>query len=176
MDKSEEYAWRWSEVEKLQEHYEDFRDFYADVSETLIGFTPTWLQYDIADYIANGPLWSLVEAQRGNAKTTIAGCYAIWCLIHDPSSRILIISAGSTMAKEISTWCIQILNIMPELEVLRCDKHNPGSRASVEAYDIHWMLKGADKSPSLKCMGITSSLQGSRADLLIADDKLHCRL
>ena len=74
------------------------------------------------------------------------------------------------MAKEISTWCIQIINTMDCMEILRCDKSHPGARASVEAYDVHWMLKGADKSPSIKCMGITSNMAGSRADLLIADD------
>ena len=104
------------------------------------------------------------------AKTTITGCFAVWSLIHNPSTRILIISAGSTLAKEISTWCIQIINQMPELSILRCDKSHPGARASVEAYDVHWMLKGPDKSPSLKCIGITSNMAGSRADLLIADD------
>ena len=173
MDNSEEYLWRWSELEKLQEHYKDFRDFYADVSESLLGFTPTWMQYDIADYVANGPVWRMVQAQRGEAKTTITGCYAGWRLIHDPSTRVLILSAGTTMAKEISTWCIQIINTMPELEILRCDKSHPGARASVEAYDVHWMLKGADKSPSVKCLGVTSNLQGSRADVLISDDKLY---
>ena len=115
-------------------------------------------------------MYAMVQAQRGEAKTTITGCYADWMLIHDPTNRALIISAGSTMAKEISTWCIQIINMLPCMEVLRCDKSYPGARASVEAYDVHHVLKGSDKSPSLKCMGITSAMQGSRADLLIADD------
>jgi hypothetical protein len=166
----DEYAHRWKELEKLQEHYSDFRDFYGDVSENLLGFEPTWLQYDIADYVANGPLWAMVQAQRGQAKTTIAGCYAVWCLIHDPSMRVLILSAGSKMAKQISIWCIQIIMNMPELEILRGDKSNPGTRSSVEEFDIHHMLKGAEKSPSIACLGITSNMQGYRADLLIPDD------
>jgi len=170
MNIAEEYAWRWTELEKLQAHYTDFRDLYADVSEHLLGFEPTWMQYDIADYVANGAKWRMIQAQRGQAKTTIAGCYAIYRLIHDPTHRVLIISAGTTMAKEISTWCIQIINTMPELEVLRCDKSHPGARSSVEAYDVHHMLKGAGASPSIKCLGITSAMQGSRADLLIPDD------
>ena len=80
------------------------------------------------------------------------------------------------MAKEISTWCIQIINFMPQLEIMRCDKSFPGARSSVEAYDIHHELRRADKSPSIKCLGITSSSQGTRASLLIADDKQLCRL
>ncbi len=170
MDLREEQAWRWGELQKVQEHYKDFRDFYADCSEELLGFTPSAMQYDIAQYVEQGPMYAMVQAQRGQAKTTITGCYAVWCLIHDPTLRVLILSAGSTMAKEISTWCIQIINTLACLEILRCDKSHPGARASVEAYDIHWMLKGADKSPSIKCMGITSNMAGSRADLLIADD------
>ena len=92
MERAEEYAWRWAQLEKLQEHYSDFRDFYADASVALLGFEPTWMQYDIADYVANGPMWRMVQAQRGQAKTTITGCYAIWRLIHDPTTRVLIVS------------------------------------------------------------------------------------
>jgi len=176
MATKEEIQKRWDDLHKLQEHYSDFRDFYADCSIDLLGFVPSDLQYDIANYVANGPMYAMVMAFRGAAKTTITGCYAIWCLIHDPTLRVLILSAGSTMAKEISTWCIQIINTIPELECLRCDKSHTGARASVEAYDVHYILKGPDKSPSIKCMGITSNMQGSRADLLIADDKHTCRL
>ncbi len=163
-------VWRWGELEKLQEHYSDFRDFYADCSEELLGFTPSDIQYDIAQYIAQGPQYLMVQAQRGEAKTTITGCYAVWCLIHNPSTRVLILSAGSAMAKQISTWCIQIINSMDCLKILRCDPSHPGARSSVEAYDVHHVLKGADKSPSIACMGVTSNMQGFRADVLIADD------
>ncbi len=40
----------------------------------------------------------------------------------------------------------------------------------MEAFDVHYTLKGIDKSPSVKCMGITANLQGNRADILLADD------
>ena len=45
-----------------------------------------------------------------------------------------------------------------------------GDRSSVEGFDIHYSLKGPEKSPSVACLGITSNKQGFRADLLIADD------
>lgn len=165
-----QYDRRWKDLTELQEHYADFRDFYADCSEELLGFVPSDLQFDIANFVSNGPLYCMVQAQRGQAKTTITGCYAVWCLIHDPTTRVLIVSAGTDMAKEISTWCIQILNHMDCLECLRCDTSHPGARCSVKAYDVHYMLKGPDKSPSIACIGITSTSQGKRADLLIADD------
>lgn len=161
---------RWKDLEAVAEHYKDFRDFYIDCSVELLGFYPSPMQLDIADYTANGPQYCMVQAQRGEAKTTVVGCYGVWSLIHDPRTRVLITSAGTPMAKQISVWCIQIINGMDILSPLRPDKSHPGARTSVEAYDVHHDLKGADKSPSLCCLGIKSTKQGYRADVLIADD------
>ncbi|QOE32167.1 terminase large subunit [Rhizobium phage Paso] len=160
---------RWRDLELLQEHYSEFEDFLRDVIEDLLGFNCTDLQQDIGQYIAHGPHYRMVQAQRGQAKTTIAAAFAVWRLIHNPKTRILIISAGDTQATEIANWIIQIINNMDELECLRPDRAN-GDRASVEAYDVHYSLKGAEKSPSVACIGITSNMQGKRADVLLADD------
>lgn len=162
-------AKRWDDLEKLQLHYTRFEDFLYDVITDVLGFNCTWLQEDIAEYLAYGPKYKMIQAQRGQAKTTITACYAVWRLIHDPKTRILIVSAGSDMATEIANWVIQIIMFMPELECLRPDT-SFGDRASVKAFDIHHTLKGAEKSPSVACMGITSNIQGKRADVLIADD------
>ena len=160
---------RWHNLELLQEHYRDFEDFLRDVIEDLMGFNCSDVQVDIGNYIAHGPKYRMVQAQRGQAKTTIAAAYSVWRLIHDPKTRVLIISAGDTQATEIANWIIQIITNMDELECMRPDRSN-GDRASVEAYDIHYSLKGAEKSPSVACIGITSNMQGKRADLLLADD------
>ena len=160
---------RWHQLELLQKHYANFEDFLVDVIEDLMGFTCTDVQVDIGHYIAHGPKYRMVQAQRGQAKTTITAAYAVWRFIHDPSTRVLILSAGDTQATEIANWVIQIVNGMAELACLRPDRSN-GDRASVEAFDIHYTLKGPEKSPSLACVGITSNMQGKRADVLIADD------
>lgn len=160
---------RWGELEALQEAYPDFEPFLYDVVVGLLGFDCTWLQLDIADYLARGPLYRMVQAQRGQAKTTITAAYAVWRQIHNPSARVLVISAGDTQATEIANWVIQIIMNMPELRCLRPDKAH-GDRASVKAFDVHWVLKGPEKSPSIACIGITSNMQGKRADILIADD------
>jgi hypothetical protein len=161
---------RWNDLIALQQHYADFRDFYYDCSVDLLGFVPTEQQLDIAAYVAYGPQYAMVQAQRGEAKTTITGCYAVWTLIHHPPSRVLIVSAGNKMAKQISKWCIQIITGMPELTCMQVDKTHPGASYSIEAYDIHHTLKGPEKSPSIAVLGITSTAQGYRADLLIPDD------
>lgn len=159
---------RRQKLRRLQEHYPHFSHFMRDIMSVL-GFKPTWMQYDIANYMQYGPDLSMVQAQRGEAKSTIAAIYAVFCLIHDPTHRVLIVSAGGTQATEIATLVQRIILTVPTLECLRPDK-NAGDRTSVEAFDVHHSLKGIDKSPSVACVGVTGNLPGKRADLLIADD------
>src|SRR5699024_7877706 len=125
---------------------------------------------DMGDYLQHGPHYLMIQAQRGQAKTTITAAFAVWCLIHNPAERIIVVSAGGTQANEISTLIVRIITRMDELECLRPDR-TAGDRTSVESFDIHHSLKGLfDKSPSVACMGITANLQGKRASILIADD------
>lgn len=166
---AEQAAKRWHDLELLQFHYATFDVFLDDVITDFMGFQCTEIQQDIGEWVAYGPQYRMVQAQRGQAKTTITAAYAVWRCIHDPTTRVLIISAGSNMATEIANWIIQIIMGMPELECLRPDR-SAGDRNSVSAFDVHYSLKGPDKSPSIACIGITSNMQGKRADLLIADD------
>ena len=166
---AEEALRRWDSLKIVQDEYKDFYVFMDDVIEGLMGFKCSDIQKDIGSFLVDGPIYSMIQAQRGQAKTTITAIYAVWRLIHQPNFRILIVSSGGTMAKEISGWIIQIINGMDVLTCMRPDRSN-GDRSSIEAYDIHYSLKGPEKSPSVACMGITSNIQGKRADLLIADD------
>lgn len=159
---------RWRKLEVVQKHYREFIPFLEEVMH-LLGFSTTEIQHDIAMYIAHGPHYLMVQAQRGQAKTTICAAFAVWTLIHNPRARCLILSAGGAQASDISTLIIRIIMTMDELECMRPDTNN-GDRSSVEHFDVHYSLKGVDKSPSVACVGITGNLQGKRADLLIADD------
>lgn len=159
---------RWDMLEAVQEAYPAFIPFLHDVM-TELGFSTTAIQEDIAEFLQYGPHYLMIQAQRGQAKTTITAAYAVWCLIHDPKLRVVVVSAGGTQANEISTLIVRIIMTMDELECLRPDRI-AGDRTSVEAFDVHHTLKGLDKSPSVACMGISANIQGKRADLLIADD------
>lgn len=162
-------AERWAELDLLRQEYPTFKPFLYDVMTDLLGFQCSDIQLDIAEFLEFGPKERMIQAQRGQAKTTITAAYAVWRLIHDPSTRIMIVSAGGKQATEIANWVIQIIRGMDVLECLRPDR-GAGDRESVEAYDVHYELKGPEKSPSIRCEGITSNLQGARADVLIADD------
>lgn len=167
-ESADKAALRWQKLRLLQDHYSSFIPFLEDVMEDL-GFDTTQIQREIAAWMEHGPQYIMVQAQRGQAKTTVAAAFAVWCLIHSPSHRVLIISAGGTQAVEISTLIVRIITSMELLECMRPDKL-AGDRTSVEAFDVHHSLKGLDKSPSVACVGIDSNLQGKRADLLIPDD------
>ena len=160
---------RWKNLEALQHHYIDFKDFLYDAMTELMGFDCTDIQLDIGDYLQHGPRYAMIQAQRSQAKSTIVAMYAVWELIHDPKKRILIISAGSDVAMEIANWVIQIIMNWDILEVMRPDRQH-GDRSSAKAFDIHWQLKGVEKSPSVACIGVTANMQGRRADLLVPDD------
>lgn len=162
-------AKRWEMLRLIQEAYPTFVPFLHDVMAEL-GFTTSEIQEDIAEFLEYGPHYLMIQAQRGQAKTTITAAYAVWCLIHDPTERVIVVSAGGTQANEISTLIVRIITRMDELECLRPDR-TAGDRTSVESFDVHHSLKGLfDKSPSVACMGISANLQGKRAGLLIADD------
>lgn len=161
-------AKRWDSLSLLQHHYASFIPFLEDVMEEL-GFSTTDIQKDIGGYIAYGPQYLMVQAQRSQAKTTIAATFAVWYLMHNPAGRVLIVSAGGDQATDIATLIVRIIMNMDVLECMRPDKA-AGDRTSVEGFDIHHSLKGIDKSASVDCIGIDANLQGRRADLLIPDD------
>lgn len=126
---------------------------------------PTPIQKDIARTLQEGHRRLLIEAFRGVGKTYITGAYATWKLLRNPNEKILIVSASGSHATSISTFIHKLLHTVPLLEHLR-----PGldQRNSVMAFDV----KGCQVTvqPSVKCLGITSQLQGNRASLLISDD------
>lgn len=163
-----DFKTRFAHLEELAEHYQDFREFAEDGMQFL-GFTLTEVQADIAEFMQLGPRLRMVMAQRGQAKTTIAALYAVWRIVQRPSTRVLIVSAGEQNSSETATLIVRIIMTWDVLEALRPDR-TAGDRTSTNAFDVHYSLKGLDRSPSVACAGITSNLPGRRADLLIADD------
>lgn len=152
----------------LAEQYDNFVDFAAD-GMAFLGFSLTEQQADISEYMQLGPRLRMVMAQRGEAKSTLAALYAVWRIIQRPSTRVLIVSGGEKQASEVATLVVRLITTWDILECLRPDRQ-AGDRTSTEAFDVHYALKGLDKSPSVACVGITSNLPGKRADLLIPDD------
>lgn len=159
---------RFAHAGLMAEQFSKFVDFAAD-GMAFLGFDLTWMQADIAEFMQDGPRLRMVMAQRGEAKSTLAALYAVWRIIQRNSTRVLVVSGGERQASEVAYLIIRLITTWDILEYLRPDRQ-AGDRTSVEAFDVHWALKGTDKSPSVACVGITSNLPGKRADLLISDD------
>lgn len=165
----------WEDLETLQEAFpytvEGLLSFAQICIKELIPGRPDLneAQADILEYMLTGEKYRMVQAQRGQAKTTLAGIFAAFTLIHMPHYRIVIFSQTSKRATEISGWVVKIFKQLDFLAFMLPDR-NSGDRDSTEAFDIHHVFKGGDKSPSVSCYSITSGAQGARADLLIPDD------
>lgn len=148
--------------------FSEFTDF-AELGMKFLGFELTPMQRDIAWYMQHGPRNSMVAAQRGEAKSTLAALFAVWSLIQDQACRVLVVSGGEAQASDVALLIIRLIEQWGILCYLRPDASR-GDRTSYANYDVHCDLKPLEKSASVACVGITASLQGKRADLLIPDD------
>jgi hypothetical protein len=143
----------------------DFRKFAYVIWKHLNLPDPTPVQYDIAQYLQGGPRRSVIEAFRGVGKSWLTSAFVCWLLLNNPQLKILVVSASKERADAFSTFVKRLINEIPTLQHL---KPQDGQRDSVIAFDVGPATP--DHSPSVKSVGITGQITGSRADILIADD------
>ena len=143
----------------------DFRKFTYVVWKHLGLPEPTPVQYDISHYLQNGPRRSVIEAFRGVGKSWLTSAFVCWLLLNNPQLKILVVSASKERADAFSTFVKRLINEIPMLQHLT---PKDGQRDSVIAFDVG--PASPDHSPSVKSVGITGQITGSRADVLIADD------
>lgn len=144
---------------------DDFRKFLFIVWQHIKLPDPTPLQYDIARYLQHGPNKQCIEAFRGVGKSFVTAAYVLWLLYKDPQLKILVVSASKSRADAFTTFTIRLIQEMPLLAHL---KPKPEQRNSRIEFDVGPAL--ADQSPSVKSVGITGQITGTRADIIIADD------
>lgn len=143
----------------------DFRNFLYLCWKHLNLPAPTSLQTDIADYIQSKNKRIIIEAFRGVGKSWITSCFVTHQLLINPQIKILVISASKQRADDFSTFTLRLIEEMPILRhLIPSDKQ----RKSKVAFDV--ATATASHAPSVKSLGITSNITGSRADLIIADD------
>lgn len=155
----------WTE-EQIKRAHEDFRVFVFMVWKSIGLPAPTPIQYDIAYYLMNTPTdRSIIEGFRGVAKSFLTCAYTVWKLWRDPQIKVLVVSASKDRADANAVFIKRIIYLMPFLEALQTRR---GQRDTQNLFDVG--LAVPDISPSVKSVGITGQITGSRADLLIADD------
>ena len=144
---------------------DDFKLFLQALWSQLDLPSPTRAQYAIADYLQHGPKRLQIQAFRGVGKSWITGAFVLWTLFRDPERKIMIISASKERADNMSIFLQKLIIETPWLSHLR--PKNEDARWSRVSFDV---LCSPHQAPSVKSVGITGQLTGSRADLMILDD------
>jgi len=144
---------------------DDFKLFLQALWSELDLPNPTRAQYAIADYLQHGPKRLQIQAFRGVGKSWITGAFVLWTLFNNPEKKIMIISASKERADNMSIFLQKLIIETPWLGHLR--PKSDDSRWSRISFDV---ACSPHQAPSVKSVGITGQLTGSRADLMILDD------
>lgn len=132
------------------------------------------VEYDILDWLQNGPQLLGVLAPRSVGKTYWGTCgLAAWTLLREPDSRVIICAKRSGFAADFVRQVREWIDQVPFLQHLRPPDHGPRSRRYRDSthagvFDVPQIQP--TKDPSIRAVGIDGSISGTRASLLIADD------
>jgi len=143
----------------------DFKLFLQALWEQLNLPQPTRAQYAIADYLQHGPKRLQVQAFRGVGKSWITGAFVLWTLFNNPEKKIMIISASKERADNMSIFLQKL--IIETAWLTHLQPKSDDARWSRISFDVNC---APHQAPSVKSVGITGQLTGSRADLMILDD------
>ena len=144
---------------------DDFKLFLQALWAQLDLPSPTRAQYAIADYLQHGPKRLQIQAFRGVGKSWITGAFVLWTLFKDNEKKIMIISASKERADNMSIFLQKLIIETPWLSHMQ--PKSDSARWSRISFDINCP---PHQAPSVKSVGITGQLTGSRADLMILDD------
>ena len=143
----------------------DFKLFLTALWQQLELPPPTRAQFAIADYLQFGPKRLQIQAFRGVGKSWITGAFVLWTLFKDSERKIMIISASKERADNMSIFLQKLIIETPWLSHLQ--PKSDEARWSRISFDVNC---SPHQAPSVKSVGITGQLTGSRADLMVLDD------
>jgi len=145
---------------------EDFRLFLTAIWTHLALPAPTRAQLCIAEYLQHGPKRLQIQAFRGVGKSWITAAFVLWTLYNDSNKKIMVVSASKDRADSFSIFCQRLILEVPWMSHLR--PKNDDQRWSRVSFDVG--TAAPHQAPSVKSVGITGQLTGSRADLMVLDD------
>lgn len=150
---------------KAAKQYRLFETFAQRVWKHLGLPALTPVQVDMARYLQFGPAKRMLQAFRGIGKSWLTAAFVVWNLLRNPQLKVLIVSASKDYADTMSVFIKRLIDELPECAFL---KPRTGQRNSLVQFDVGPAL--ADKSPSVKSVGIFGQTTGSRAGLIVVDD------
>ena len=146
--------------------HDDFRYLLTAVWTHLSLPAPTRAQLCIAEYLQHGPKRLQIQAFRGVGKSWITAAFVLWTLFNNPDKKIMVVSASKDRADSFSIFCQRLILEVPWLSQLK--PKNDDQRWSRISFDVG--PAAPHQAPSVKSVGITGQLTGSRADLMVLDD------
>lgn len=155
----------WSE-EDIEKARKNFWAFVYIVWKSIGLPAPTPIQVDIAQFLQKPPSDRvIIEGFRGVAKSFLTCAYSVWRLWSNRNLKVLIVSASKDRADANASFIKSIIRTLPFLEDMKASKEQLDTQ---NIFDVG----GAepDISHSVKSVGITGQITGTRADLLISDD------
>lgn len=121
---------------------------------------------DMARYLQHPPSDRvIIQGFRGVAKSFLTCAYAVWVLWSNRQLKILIVSASSDRADANARFIKRIIHTLPFLADMKASKDQLDTQ---NIFDVGGAI--ADISPSVKSVGITGQITGTRADVLVSDD------
>lgn len=145
----------------------DFRVFCHYIWKELDLPPLTPVQNDIAHYLQYGPKRAQISAFRGVGKSYLTAAFVCWLLWKDRELKIMVVSAGKDRADAFAIFVRNMIKSIPLLKHLEPDK-TKGERSTQNLFDVAGCIPSG--SPSVKSVGISGQLTGSRADVIIGDD------
>ena len=115
-------------------------------------------------YMQN-PHRALLLAFRHSGKSTVVGIFATWILKIKPESRILILSAETTLASRMVGHIKNIMENHPD-----CVDMLPDIKKEWGTHKLTINRPIGIREPSVTCQGIHGNITGLRSDLIICDD------
>lgn len=154
------------EAKLLKKYKDSFVLFLWYCWRTINLPNPTEIQKDLARTLQNPPAKRfIIQGFRGVAKSFITCSFVVWSLWNNPQLKIMIVSASKVRADANAKFIRQLLREIPFLNHLL---PREGQQDTMVAFDVGPATP--DISPSVKSVGITGQITGSRADIIIADD------
>jgi len=143
----------------------DFRKFLFVIWKHLNLPDPTPVQYDKAYNLQHSDKRMIIQAFRGVGKSWITSAYVVWLLYMNPQLNILVVSASKSRSDDFTTFTLRLIS---EMDILAHLRPKTDQRQSKISFDV--APAAASHAPSVKSVGISGQLAGSRADVIVADD------
>ena len=146
-------------------------DYYGFLDEwnKLLNFETPKHHKKIIEFLVSvlksPPHRGLLMAFRHSGKSSVVGIFAAYVLYMQPETRILILSAETSLSSRMVSHVRHILENHP------CCAHMlPTIKKEWGSHKITIVRPIGIREPSVICQGIHGNITGMRADLIICDD------